>query len=322
MPKISVIIPTYNRANTLPKTINSVLNQTYQDFEIIIVDDGSDDNIKDIITKIQKKDNRIKYFFQEHFGSPSKPLNFGIKNSLGEYITFLGSDDELSPIYLEKLLNLLESSEKNVDITSCNVLIIDDKGKVLREISKPKNTNNEHIIRTSLTHNYIFGNIFVKREIFNKVGFFDENIKIREDFDMWIRLAKMNLNFEFIYKPLYLVNIHKKQISANIHSLERIYIIKYLINKHKDIYDKYPKALAETQRNIGTLYMLAGNTKQARLYFIDAIQKNPYRSRSYLNLVFSLLETNLYSLIVNIKGNFQNFFNKFFRSRRFKKLDK
>ncbi|HKK53946.1 MAG TPA: glycosyltransferase family A protein [Patescibacteria group bacterium] len=93
-PKISVIIPTYNRANFLPRAIKSVLNQTFKDFELIIVDDGSTDNTKEVINNYLKNDDRIKYIYQQNSGGPPKPKNTGIKIAKGEYIAFLDSDDE------------------------------------------------------------------------------------------------------------------------------------------------------------------------------------------------------------------------------------
>ena len=108
-PKVSVIIPTYNRANLLARAIKSVLNQTFQDFELIVVDDGSTDNTRKVVEEFQKKDSRIKYIFQENSGGPAKPINTGIKNSKGEYITILEDDDEFLPQKLQKQVELFET---------------------------------------------------------------------------------------------------------------------------------------------------------------------------------------------------------------------
>ena len=94
LPKVSIIIPTYNRANLLPRAINSVLNQTFKDFELIIVDDGSTDNTRKVVKEFEEKDSRIKYIWQENFGGPAKPTNTGLKISKGKYIAFLDSDNE------------------------------------------------------------------------------------------------------------------------------------------------------------------------------------------------------------------------------------
>lgn len=96
MPSVSVIITTYNRANLVSRAIDSVLNQTYKDFELIIIDDGSTDNTKSLIDSYLQKDKRIVYFYQENKGWPSA-LNKGIELSKGEYIAFLDSDNEWLP---------------------------------------------------------------------------------------------------------------------------------------------------------------------------------------------------------------------------------
>jgi glycosyltransferase involved in cell wall biosynthesis len=97
-PKVSVIIPTYNRADLLSRAIKSVIAQTYTNWELLVVDDGSTDNTKEVVKEFIKKDKRIKYLWEPNSGSPSKPRNFVAKNAKGEYIAFLDSDDEWSQI--------------------------------------------------------------------------------------------------------------------------------------------------------------------------------------------------------------------------------
>jgi len=93
-PKVSVIIPTRNRANLLSRAIKSVLNQTFRNFELIIVDDESTDNTKKVVKNFQKKDSRIKYIFLKNHKGVARARNTGIKNSKGEYIAFLDDDEK------------------------------------------------------------------------------------------------------------------------------------------------------------------------------------------------------------------------------------
>ena len=97
---VSIILPTYNRSRFLSETINSVLNQTYKDFELIIIDDGSTDDTADLIRKYTEQDNRVKYFFQENM-ERSQARNNGIEKSNGKYICFLDSDDAFLPNHLK-----------------------------------------------------------------------------------------------------------------------------------------------------------------------------------------------------------------------------
>ena len=291
MPKISVIIPTYNRSDVLPRAINSVLNQTCQDFEIIVADDGSNDNTKSIVIKLQKKDNRIKYFYQENSGGPAKPLNLGIKNSIGEYITFLGGDDEFAPTYLEELLEPFIITNNKVDITSCG-------GK----IPKYKNIDGANIIKTALSHKPIIAGImFFKRQLIDKVGFYDEKLKIAEDTDLCIRFAKTNCNFKFIHKQLYLIHYHKSSITKNIQPSEKIKILKYFIQKHFYLYEKDCQSYSTMLGNIGAMYICDGNISDGRKYIIMAIKKYPFDFKNCLMLILSLLGKNVFYYFHKLK---------------------
>lgn len=121
---VSVIIPTYNRAYVIKKSIDSVLSQTYSDFELIIVDDGSTDNTKDIIEAY--KDSRIKYVYQENSGACAARNN-GVLLAKGEYIAFHDSDDTWLPDKLEKQIQAI--NETGADIVSCQMITHDENGK-------------------------------------------------------------------------------------------------------------------------------------------------------------------------------------------------
>ena len=103
---ISVIVPTYNRADLISETIESILNQTYKYFELIIVDDGSTDNTEEVIRKF--KDSRIKYIKTDNWGGPARPRNTGIKKTKGEYIAFCDDDDIWLPKKLEKQIRVFK----------------------------------------------------------------------------------------------------------------------------------------------------------------------------------------------------------------------
>ena len=122
-PTVSVIIPTYNRAHLVDRAIQSVLNQTYKDFELIIVDDGSTDNTEDIIKEFQKKDERIKYIRHEENRGGSAARNTGIKAAKGEYIAFLDSDDEWLPIKLGRQISEFTNKSKIALVYTGRIII-------------------------------------------------------------------------------------------------------------------------------------------------------------------------------------------------------
>src|SRR3989344_2261209 len=137
---VSVIIPTYNRASLLSRAIESVINQTFKDFELIIVDDGSIDNTRDIVEGFRRMDARVKYLRQENSGTPAGPLNTGIKYAKGQYAAFLDDDDEWLPSKLEKQIRLFQISKKpNLGIVGCGCFII--RGDKIKTYKFPKTEN-------------------------------------------------------------------------------------------------------------------------------------------------------------------------------------
>jgi glycosyltransferase involved in cell wall biosynthesis len=189
-PLISVIIPTYNRANLLTIAILSVINQTYKNWELIIVDDGSTDNTKQIVEEFIKKDPRIKYFYKENGGQGSA-RNLGIKNAQGEYIAFLDSDDEFLENKIKKSLKIF-NEDKNIGMIYSDAIIIGNylDNKKSSEISKPYYGN---VYKKLLLNNFITtSTVVVKKEVFLNRGFFNESSLLRnfEDYDMWLRIAK------------------------------------------------------------------------------------------------------------------------------------
>lgn len=226
MPKVSVIIPTYNRANLLPRAIKSVLNQTYKDFELIIVDDGSTDNTKKVVEEFQKKDPRIKYIWQKNSGGEARPRNMGIRHSKGEYIAFLDSDDEWLPEKLEKQVKLL-NGDKKTGLVYTNAKILRNSKyseKTIFELINPKRgiiykdlflNRDRHFIPT-LT-------VIVRKNIFEKVGYFDEKLKFAPDYDLWLRIAK-HTYVDYIDEVLAIYYIHDSNISKNREGMQRCLI--------------------------------------------------------------------------------------------------
>ena len=125
-PTGSVIIPTYNRARMVDRAIQSVLSQTYQDFEIIVVDDASTDNTQEVVKECMFRDKRVRYIKHEKNKGGSAARNTGIKNEHGEYVGFLDSDDEWLPTKLEKQIELFRKRCNSVGAVYCLQYMMDD----------------------------------------------------------------------------------------------------------------------------------------------------------------------------------------------------
>ena len=287
-PKVSVIIPTYNRAGFLPRAIKSVLNQIFQDFEIIVVDDGSTDNTEQVVRNFQNRDKRIKYIWQEQSGGPSKPKNTGIKAARGRYIAFLDSDDEWFPEKLEKQLELFEKGPSNLGFVGCNLLSIEQKtGKILEEVKLPSSLRH-NALEKFLVGCFIYSSsdVVVKSKILANVGLFDENIRIGEDWDMSIRISQ-KYKFDFVSKPLFKHYIHRGNITKTTSIDEKIKDQKYILRKYKNLYKKYPEAYSTPLRRIGRMYLLSSREEKARVYLKKSIKYNIFNFKSYLYLLSS-----------------------------------
>lgn len=179
----SIIIPTYNRAHRIVETIQSVLNQNYEDFELIIVDDGSTDNTQEIVNSFT--DARIRYFKKKN-EDRAIARNYGIEKANGEYITFLDSDDRLYPHYFEEALNIIEQSN-DPEWLHLAYEIKDEKGQVIRRENKRKGEINKSLITGN--HLSCIG-VFVKKDILKKHPFnTDQDIIGSEDYMLWMELA-------------------------------------------------------------------------------------------------------------------------------------
>lgn len=300
--KISIIIPTYNSAELLPRAIKSVLNQSFQDFEIIIIDDASTDKTLDVVKKFLKKDNRIKYEkLKKNSGGAAKPKNTGIKISEGEFIATLDADDEWFPSKLAKQLNIFQESEKkNLGFVGCFAkhIYIEEDVELLFKIPRYKN-----MLRYILARDYLGSgsSIVYKKEVFSKVGGFDENLKSGQDAEMRIRLSKF-YDFDFVEEPLLTYYFHKENISSSLSIKERMKDIEYIIKKHKNLYNNYPKAYSDRLRHNGTSYMIAGKNRLARRSFLKSISKYFLNWRSYTYFLISLLGSNIYKKLTLLKS--------------------
>jgi glycosyltransferase involved in cell wall biosynthesis len=210
-PIVSVVIPSYNSMMFLPTTLSSVLQQTFTDFEVLIIDDGGQDNIEDWFTTIS--DDRVKLFSQENKGYAGA-CNTGILNSQGKYIAILDADDIWEPTKLEKQFRCLEDNPE-IGLVGTLVFFVDSEGEKLftaGSIYKPGNVY-EKMLVTNLVP--CSSTPMVRRLCFDTVGVFDESIKGPCDWHMWVRIASQ-YHFHIIEEPLVHYRQHSSSVSRNI----------------------------------------------------------------------------------------------------------
>ena len=192
--KVSIIVPIYNTEKHLRKCIDSIINQTYKNLEIILVDDGSTDKSREIIKEYKIKDDRIITLFQSNFGAPSA-RNKGIETATGTYIMFFDSDDELYEKAIESLVNNI----KDADIVIGNFCEIDVNGHLIKENKQFKNelfTTDD--INKVIIYNSIPGNKLYKSRLIKEKNIIFDNVRIEQDTNFYSKYIGMSSKFATI----------------------------------------------------------------------------------------------------------------------------
>ncbi|MBD2089098.1 glycosyltransferase family 2 protein [Microcoleus sp. FACHB-1515] len=295
MPKVSVVIPAYNAMGYLPETLASALNQTFVDYEVIIVDDGSKDNIQQWAAQLS--DPRVKLISQENQGL-SGARNTGIAHAQGEYVAFLDADDLWAPTKLEKQVQLLEQ-DPDVGLVYTWSDLIDQHSKPLGRVLR---SNAEGNVWTELIKQNFVANgstPMVRRHCFETVGLFDVALRSAEDHDMWLRMAP-HYSFAVVREPLTQYRILDNSLSKNLLVMERSAFVpleRAFASPPSDI-DRHELETLKRQA-YGSRYLLLSwyaiksrsrDYQAAIRYCKQALQHNPKLrfSKSYARLIITI----------------------------------
>jgi len=233
-PLVSVIIPLYNAQKYISETIESVINQTYTNWELLVVDDCSTDNSRELVKKFEKQDNRIRLIkLETNFGGPAKPRNIGIDNAIGEYIAFLDADDVWLKNKLEKQLHFLK--KYNLDMVHTSAYIIDEYSNIQRIFNNQKVFkilkyifNEKNIIFYT---NYInINSVLLKNK---NLPSFNEDIHLiaMEDWKFWVDIIFQGKKIALLDEKLLKYRIHASSISqrnSDIGYRKSLYLLSLL----------------------------------------------------------------------------------------------
>ncbi|MEM7714190.1 MAG: glycosyltransferase family A protein [Cyanobacteria bacterium P01_A01_bin.68] len=288
MPKISIIIPAYNAMSYLPETLESVFGQTFTDFEILIINDGSSDDIVEWASQIT--DSRVKLISQANQGV-STARNTGIRKSQGEYIAFLDADDLWEATKLEKQVICLDNNP-TVGLVYTWTAFIDQFSKPtgVSIVSHAEgNVWEEIVVRDMISTGSC---TMIRAECFDKVGLFDSDLWIGEDRDMWIRIAACYL-FAVIKEPLTLYRRHHQNTTKS----NKIIIPQLSRVIEKTFKDTPENLLYLKKRSYGWMNMFAAwcaideekDHKQATYYRQQAVQHYPQLLFTSMHLRLSVV---------------------------------
>lgn len=239
---ISVILPVYNREKTIKQSIDSILQQTYKDFELIIVDDGSTDGTKRVIKEIG--DSRIVYVYQDNSGA-CVARNRGIDMSRGEYIAFHDSDDTWISNKLEKQFNALIKSK--ADIVICKMKNINEYGIV----EMPKGLREGVLKKKDSLMNIGTQSILGKKEVFEKCRF-DTDMPRLQDFELLLRISK---TYKIYFLDETLVNYYTGGLSISSNESKFLLALSLLERKHPQLFEEKSRTL----HDIGKLCLAVSN---------------------------------------------------------------
>jgi O-antigen biosynthesis protein len=197
-PRVSVIVPTYNRADVLPRAIRSVLAQSWTDLELLVVDDGSTDATAEVVAR--HGDPRVRYLRQPQNAGVSAARNRGLRAARGDFVAFLDSDDEWLPGKLFEQLAVFERAPADLGVVYTGVECVFADGR--RRVDVPEERGD--VYRHMLGRNVIHGggsNVMMRRNVVAVVGFFDERLRAIEDYEYWLRIARF-FTVDYVAEPL------------------------------------------------------------------------------------------------------------------------
>ena len=213
-PLVSIIMPVYNMPDYVAEAIGSVLTQGYRNFELIVVDDGSTDNTKDIILGF--KDERIKYFYKEN-GGPYSARNLGMKKAGGDFIVPLDADDMITPDYIARHLQEFERCP-DADLIYCDDYLIEEDCKPIRVIERREYTDRKLLIRDLFRCGFpiVPFRTCIRKSVFDRIGLFDDGFRNAMDYDMIRRFVKHGLKAHHLKAPLYLRRMTPDSVSRKV----------------------------------------------------------------------------------------------------------
>ncbi len=267
MPKVSVVITTHNRLEMLRRAIHSVLKQSFQDLEIIVIDDG-DESAEEIVKSFS--DSRISYLRHEipHRGAPMS-RNTGIKLSRGEFVAFLDDDDEWLPLKLEQQVKALDDNPE-AGLCVCGFEAVGENAEHLHFNKYTKEGLIEpyyDVLNKSFAWT---SSILVRRNVLNKGFLFDESLLKNQEWDLTLRMARAKIKFYFINQVLLKLHIHGNQLGGANNLRNRIIGLQVFIQKYNADYQKYPELLSRRYGELALLYKQNKQQIRSLVYFARA----------------------------------------------------
>jgi glycosyltransferase involved in cell wall biosynthesis len=293
-PMVSVIVPTYRRPELLKRAAASVLAQTFEDFEVIVVDDASDDATGRVVETLD--DARVRYLRHDENRGLAAARNTGFRASRGAYIAFLDDDDELLPGYVETMCHRLESAPDDVAFVACGVRETDERGggRVPRDVIPPpyayatKEASYRDLLRRVPFSGWF---LMIRTSALRDTGGFDESMRTEQDRDLLYRLVQ---RYAYTVVPDVLA-IHHFHDGAhlNVYGPRKAAAFRSLLAKHEEALLTDRTLWSSWHYKLGWLHYVAGEPARGRRYLLAGLRRRPMHPKSWWALLsYELLGSN------------------------------
>ncbi|MBV6458818.1 MAG: hypothetical protein HONBIEJF_01956 [Fimbriimonadaceae bacterium] len=304
MPRVSVLLTCYNHLAYLPQALDSVLRQTFEDFEVLVIDDVSTDGTREWLTSELPADDRLRVILNDTNLGTYATLNVGLEQATGEFIAILNDDDLWAATKLERQLALFDEHPE-VGLVHTDGWFIDGQGRQMAGsplgFEFPRTETGDVLLALVYANKIIASAALVRRECFDEVGAFDVAYFGSGDWDMWLRIAE-HYAIGYVNEPLTFYRVHGENAS---HKLDRIWRDDQVLRER--IVDRIPayakkgfppaafrRAMAHNWACLGTVRTLNGDASSGREAYWKSIQLQPKRWKSLARYLATFLPAKLF----------------------------
>lgn len=304
---VSVVVPTYNREFIVGATLDSILAQTYQSLEIIVVDDGSTDGTRLVLRDYANRNPGRIIILEQPNAGPATARNRGLRHARGEFIAFLDSDDQWHPEKLEKQIPLFAPG---VGLVYCGLEEIDENNNVLSLVMCDPQMRGDIYPQLLVKNRMTGGTVILRREVLDTIGDFDEGLRAAENWDLWIRISR-EYKVDFVDLPLVRYRKHAGGISRDTERMreaaQRV-MEKHLGGAEAPLDEDHREIHAEAWANFYYRWAIerfaVGDYRRTRRLFRRCWQYVPSYGDSRLRYFRTLLGTKVNRILASLKGRF------------------
>lgn len=287
---VTVLMGSYNHEKYISEAIESVLNQTFPDLELIIVDDGSSDSSRDIIRKYQEQDSRVKPIFHSQNMGIARSANDGLKEAKGKYLTFIGSDDVWLSFKLEKQIDFIKDHEDKIVWSEGQIINGEGTptGQVMTQLLFSPKKKDGNLFQELLQEDFIFGQSTLLKTEYAQETAFNENFRYVNDHLFFVALSRKH-EFVFIPEPLAKYRLHGRNTTLNNEKTwfkERIILRSNFLERYSA--EISAQSMADIYYKIGHAYSGLDEKELAKKFYLKAIRVDPFRANSLLFLILAL----------------------------------